>query len=247
LRVYWRLALAGAAAYLIILVVTVPAERVVTVLERRLSGLHLQGVSGTLLSGTAQRLSIEGLAIGPLSWSLRPLPLLLARLEYRFTVEDPVLRGGGLVDIGLGSVYLHHLNMEMQPGPLVTHFSPVPVQTSGLVSVRIETVELTDGFPRELSGHLDWADAQVVEPVALSLGHVEAALQSETDTLVSHVSGSGETALAGDLSLTREGDYTLDLLVTPGPSASADLVEGLRSIGQARPGGAYLITDSGKL
>jgi hypothetical protein len=53
--------------------------------------------------------------------------------------------------------------------------------------------------------------------------------------------------LSGDLSLTREDDYRLNLLLTPGPEVSADIVDGLKTFAEARPGGAFLIIDSGRL
>jgi general secretion pathway protein N len=248
LKAYWRLPLAGVAAYLFILLITVPADRAVKLLEQNAVGLELQSVSGTLFYGKADRVVIRGLVMGPGTWSLRPLTLLLGRLEYRITLKDPTLRGEGIVGTGLGGhVYLHDLQMELKPDPLVNHFSPLPVQTSGDVRLLIESMDFVDGFPQELSGHVNWVDAQIVEPVALPLGHVEATLQSESNTLLSRVSGSGETALSGDFSLTQEGDYRLNLLLTPGPSVSSDIVDGLKTFGQARPGGAYLITDTGRL
>ena len=248
MRAYRRFLLAGAAAYLLILLMTVPADRAVNLLEQKVTGLSLQSVSGTLYSGKAERLVIDGLGMGPVDWSLRPLPLLLGRLEYRLVLKDPAFRGEGNVGTGLGGrVYLHDLQADVQADSLVSHFSPLPVQISGGVKLLIESMELVDGFPRELSGRIDWTDALIVEPVALSLGHVEATLHSEADTLISHVSGTGETALEGDVSLTRDGDYRLNLLLTPGAGESPDIIEGLKTFGQARPGGAYLITDSGRL
>ena len=248
MKSYWRLALAGAAAYLLFVLITLPADRTAEWLKHHINGLDLQSVSGTLLSGAARRVSIQGLAMGPVTWSLRPLPLLLARVEYRVTLKDPVFRGQGVMGMGLGGhLYLHDLQAEVKPDPLITRFSSLPVQTSGVVTLRIDSADLANGFPREVSGHMDWADAQIIEPVALPLGHVEATLQSDGDTLISHISGSGETALAGELSLSPEGVYKLNLLVTPGPSVSPDIVDGLQAFGQTRPGGAYLITDTGRL
>jgi general secretion pathway protein N len=248
LKAYWRPLLAGAAAYLLILLVTVPAIRVVKLLEQNIAGLDLQSVSGTLFSGKAQRMVIHGLGMGPVSWSLRPLPLLLARLEYRLELKDPAFRAHGFVGTGPGGhVYLHDLQAELQPDPLVNHFSPLPVQTSGVMRLLIESLDFGDGFFRELSGHVDWAGARIVEPVALSLGHVEATLRSEADTLLCSLSGTGETALSGDLSLTQDGDYQLNLLLTPGRDVSPDIVDGLKAFAQARPGGAYLISGSGRL
>jgi general secretion pathway protein N len=211
-------------------------------------GLDLQSISGTVFSGMADRVVIRGLAMGPVSWSLRPLSLLLARLEYRLDLTDPDFRGTGVVGMRPGGdVYLHDLRMELKPDSLVNHFSPLPVQTFGDMRLLIESMDIVDGFPRELSGRVDWVDARIVEPMGMSLGHVEATLQSEKDSLVCHLTGDGETALSGDFSLSREDDYRLNLLLTPGAEVSADIVDGLKTFGQARPGGAFLITDSGRL
>jgi general secretion pathway protein N len=248
LKVSWRLPLAGAAAYLLILLITLPADRVARLLEQNIVGLDLQSVSGTLFSGKAERVVISGLGMGPVTWSLRPLSLLLARLEYRLDLKDPAFRGTGVVGTGPGGyVYLHDLKVELKPDSLVNHFSPLPVQTSGDVRLLIESMDFVDGFPGELSGHVDWVDARIIEPMEMSLGHVEAILQSEEDALVFRLSGTGKTALSGDFSLTREDDYRLNLLLTPGAEVSADIVDGLKTFAQARPGGAYLITDSGRL
>ena len=248
MKAYWRLPLAGVAAYLVILLITLPADRVVKLLEQYVVGLEMQSVSGTVFSFKAGHVLIQGLAMGPVTWSLRPLPLLLGRLEYRFHLKDPAFQGTGVVGTGLGGqIYLNNLKAELKPDPWVNHFSPLPVETSGVVTLLIESMDFVDGFPRELSGHVDWADARIVEPVTMSLGHVEANFHSEGNTLLCRLSGSGETALSGDFSLTQEGNYRLNLLVTPGTEVSSDIVDGLKTIGQARPGGAYLITDSGRL
>jgi len=248
LKATWRLPLAGAAAYLLILLITLPADRAVKWLEQNAVGLEMQSVSGTVFSFKAGHVLIQGLAMGPVTWSLRPFPLLLGRLEYRFDLKDPAFQGTGVVGAGLGGqIYLHNLQAELEPDPLVNHISPLQVQTSGGVSLRIESMDIVDGFPRELTGHVDWSDARIIEPVSMSLGQVEATLRSEGNTFLCRLSGSGETALSGDFSLTQEGDYRLNLLLTPGTEVSSDIVDGLKTFGQARPGGAYLITDSGRL
>ena len=248
MKASWRLPLAGVAAYLLILLITLPADRVARLLEQNIAGLDLQSVSGTLFSGKADRVVIHGLGMGPVTWSLRPLSLLLARLEYRLDLKDPVFLGTGVVGMAPGGhVYLHDLQAELKPDSLVNHFSPLPVQTSGDVRLLIESMDVIDGFPRELSGHVDWVDARIIEPLEMSLGHVEATLQSEEDTLVCRLNGAGETTLSGDFSLTRGDDYRLNLLLTPGPEVSADIVDGLKTFAQVRPGGAFLITDSGHL
>jgi general secretion pathway protein N len=248
LKRYWRPALAGAAAYLLFLLMTVPADRVVRLMTHDIAGLDLQAVSGTLLSGQAQRVMIHGLSVGPLAWSLRPLALLTGRLEYRLDAQDPDFRGTGVVGIGPGGqIYLRDVHAAVQPDPLINHFSPLPVKTSGDVTLRLESLKLVDGFPGELAGRVDWSGARIVEPATLALGQVEATLQNESNGLVCRINGRGETPVSGDVALTRQGDYRLNLLLEPAAAVSADVIDALKAFGQARPGGAYLITASGHL
>ena len=180
MKSYWRLPLAGVAAYLLILLITLPADRVAKLLEQNIVGLELQSVSGTLFSGKAERVVIHGLGMGPVTWSLRPLPFSPVRSDSEKVGTMLILMGTGIVGAGLnGRVYIHDLTAELQPDPLVNHFSPLQVQTSGAVTLLIETMDYVDGFIRELSGHVDWVDARIVEPIVLSLGHVEANVHSE--------------------------------------------------------------------
>jgi general secretion pathway protein N len=248
LKAFWRLALAGFAAYLLFVLMTVPAERVIRLMLPKTEALDLQAVSGTLLSGRAQRAVIEGLGIGPLAWSLRPLALLRGHLEYRLDFQDPDFRGTGVVGTGVGGhIYLHDLDVALQPDPWINQFSPLPVKTSGDMTLRLESLEVVDGFPGELAGRVDWSGARIVEPAELTLGHVEATLLSEADRLLCRISGRGESTVSGELSLTRQGDYTMDLLLTPGSAVSVDVIDTLKTFGQARPGGAYQLTDSGRI
>ena len=120
---YWRLALAAGAAYLLFLLITVPAERVVTLLVQHTPELNLQSVRGTVLSGGAQRMVLYGLAVGPLDWSLRPWLLLTGRLEYRVELRDAVFHGAGAVGTSLDIVPVSLL----AEGPLFEQFEHGPL------------------------------------------------------------------------------------------------------------------------
>ena len=84
-------------------------------------------------------------------------------------------------------------------------------------------------------------------PLTKALGQVEATLLSEADRLRCRINGRGESTVSGELSLTRQGDYRMDLLVRPGPAVSVDVIDALKTFGQAQPGGAYRITDTGRI
>ena len=69
----WRYIAIGVVVYLLVLLATFPAARIVPVLEQQIDGLALQGVSGTAITGHAGRLHWQGNDLGAASWHLQPL------------------------------------------------------------------------------------------------------------------------------------------------------------------------------
>jgi hypothetical protein len=247
LRLFWRLLPAGLLAYLLFLAVGFPAQRGALFLQQQVDGLVLQSVTGTLLSGRAGRLQLQSIDLGPVSWSVRPAALLRGRLEYHLDFTGPPITGGVYAGVGLGgSIYGREVDAALQPDPLVNHYSPLPVETAGTLTLRAAHFRLVDGFPRDLSGRVDWLGATILEPLKLELGDVALALDSEGDVLTGRISNNGATGLSGDFSLTPARDYRLELNLVPGTDTPAEFVDMLADFAETRPGGAYRISDVGR-
>ena len=73
---------AGVAAFLVCLVAMMPAQQLASRLP---AGVELGGVDGTIWSGKARSLAVNGRPLGALDWSCRPWPLLV--LEWSCTVS----------------------------------------------------------------------------------------------------------------------------------------------------------------
>lgn len=247
MRLSWRFLSAGLLVYLLFMLIGFPAQKGVRLLQQQVDGLVLQAVSGTLFSGRAGQLEVKGIDLGPVSWSLRPAALLTGRLEYRLDFAGPQIKGAGYAGIGLsGAIYGRELETALQPDPLVNHFSAIPVQTAGMVMVRAERFKLVDGFPRDLSGQIDWSDASILDPVSLKLGDVALVLNSADDSLTGRISNNGQTGLSGGFSLTPARDYRLELDLVPGPDTPAEFMDMLAGFAEPLPGGSYRISDAGR-
>jgi len=237
----------GAGAYLLILLTTFPAARAVNFLQQQVTGLSLQSVNGTVFSGRAGSVVFDGRDFGAVHWSFRPAALLLGRLEYHVTFNGPLFQGSGDLGSGLGADFMvHELVGELQPDSLVNRYLPVPVATAGVVTLTLASMQLHDGFPAELSGTVLWTQAAIVKPAALSLGKLEITMGGTGDTISAEISNDGgHIAVSGDLSIRAAGQYTLQLLLKPGPETDPDFVGMLKSYARPQAGGAYLITESG--
>jgi hypothetical protein len=248
LRKLWRFLALGAGVYLLILLTNFPATRAVHFLEQQIPGLTLQSVSGTVFSGQAGRVVHSGQDLGPVSWSFRPAALLLGRVEYRITLDGPLFQGSGYLGTGLGAEFsAHDVVGELQPDTLVNAYLSVPMETTGSVSLTLDTLKVSDGFPAEISGIMRWSEAAILEPVKLSFGKVEVNLGSSGDAIAAGISSAGgATAVSGELTLLAAGEYRLQLLLKPGPETDPGFTDMLESYGKPQADGAFLITDSGE-
>ncbi len=245
---FWRLLALGAGAYLLIMVATFPARKAVGMLETAVPGLSFQAVGGTIFSGQAGQLVLDGQVLGRVGWSFRPLALALGRIEYHVTLDGPVFTGSGNLGTAPGAdLVAHDVTGEIKPDLLLNGYVPVPVQTDGPVMLTLATLRIEDGFPDELVAVLRWKDAVLVEPVELALGQVEVNLGSTGDSVAGEIGNTAaETEVSGDFSILPEGKYRFQLLVNPGQGATPGFIDMLGSLGELQAGGAYLITDSGE-
>lgn len=239
---------AGIGAYLLILLANFPAAKLAGHLQQQYAPLAFHSVSGSVFSGDAARIEHNALVAGPVHWTFRPSGLLQGRLEYHLqgSVMQNPFKGNVGIDLA-GSLHAHDVEVALDPASLVEAYSPVGFTTTGRMALRVESLELHDGFPSRLSGHLGWTDAGVTEPVSIELGEVDILLGSEPDRITGEVSNAGDARVAGSLALSASRDYSVDLQLTPGRATSAEVVDFLEAWGQAGPGGSYRLVDNGRL
>lgn len=102
------LAGAGLVALLLSLVGLIPAHVALAIFG--VPADTVSGVSGTVWRGSFQRLTINNVVLGPVSWQARPSRLLLGRLagDVEATLPDGFLNTGVAVSLG-GSLSLTDL------------------------------------------------------------------------------------------------------------------------------------------
>jgi hypothetical protein len=239
---------AGSGVYLLILLANFPAAKLTGYLQQQYAPLAFHSVTGSVFSGSAARIEHDALVAGPVSWTFRPSGLLQGRLEYHLQGNAMQSPFSGNVAIGMdGSVHARDVEVRLEPAGLVELYSPIDFTVTGRMAVSIESLELRDGFPSQLTGHFGWTGAGVVEPVSIELGEVAVLLGSEPGRITGEVSNTGDARVAGSLSLSASRDYSVDLQLTPGRATSAEVVEFLESWARPEPGGSYRLVDNGRL
>ncbi len=238
----------GVLAYLVMLVSTLPAVMAINLVQTENNHPVLSGVEGSVFAGRAVQVRLHGIELGPLAWQIRATRLLLGRLEYQLVFSSERFPGHAIAGISLsGRRYARDVAMSLDQDFLINRWSPLEVQTGGRLTVAIENMEFDDVFPSALTGFLQWSDAQLIEPLQLALGRVELVVTSEAGHLFGRVTNNGPTAVSGEISLDRNGHYTLDLYIKPAAGASEELTGILGMAGQLQSDGSYRLSDSGTI
>jgi general secretion pathway protein N len=244
----WRLVALGAGAYLLILVITFPAARVSGMLLDQNADLSLGRVSGSVFSGQAAQLVYQGLDLGEVHWQFRPLALLLGRIEYRIELMSPANQGELSIGKTLtGRTHVHDVDIELLPGRLVNHYSPMPVNTSGVVHLVFDTFNPGADYSGEVNGRLEWRDAVILEPINLVLGQLVLDVVTDDGELVGRITEGGELGASGELALSATYAYRLKLLLHPGNDVSSESLDILEQSAQRQTNGDYRIDMSGQL
>jgi hypothetical protein len=244
----WPLLAIGAAAYLLVLVVTFPAARLAPLLERQLEGLSLHAVTGSVFSGHSAQLVYEGLDFGHLTWQIRPAGLLLGRVEYDLELTDPANPGHACIAMTpWGHVHGRDIDLMLSPDRLVNRYSPVPVRTSGIMRLQIDTFRMAGGFPEDLAGSLSWEDGVVLDPIQIITGDVGMTLSSQENLLAGTIVQGGRLEAAGEMQLFADGRYSVNLRILPDNEMSDDTLATLEMVGQVQSDSSLLFKASGQL
>jgi general secretion pathway protein N len=230
----WTLAILGVLAFLILLVATLPAR----VLLDRIPGVQATGVRGSIWSGQAASVSVQGLALGQTRWKLFALPLLRGRLDMDVELHRPDGAGAGRCSISLKQhVDCARVNANLPIEAL--NISSLPRGWTGRLNVDLSKLELDKGWPIAARGQVELLElAQPAASGARSLGSYRVEFPASTDA------GATEKALVGALAdtggplnvvgtvrLSPDHTYVIDGRVAPRSDAPIEVARSIEYLG----------------
>jgi general secretion pathway protein N len=210
----WRGVLTGVVAYLLFLVVSAPAAKVLPWLQPRMPDVQFSVVDGSLWSGRALTVQAAPVQLNDVSWSLRPLALLTGRLEFAVDAE---LRGreveGRAGRALFGQPYLAAVQGRVAASDLLRWSGQrQQVKLAGDLAFDLERVvwAAQAGVPA-IAGTLVWSPAQVLAPLELSLGRAELVTRIEEAASRGELQASGGALrVTADVVMNPDGKYSLD-------------------------------------
>lgn len=181
----------GFCAYLVFLVVGLPANQVVSRVSLP-QQLSIQGVSGSVWNGRAESIRYAGTSVFNAEWNLKFLPLLIGRVSVEVKAGDrrdaDTIAINGRLSLSKSSIKADSLQMYIPTDIVMANLAiPLPVNASGRFKVDIDHLN----YPQtceELRGDGQWLNAGVAGTTGnIELGQFNATLACQNDKIAVQV------------------------------------------------------------
>ncbi|MGX9417953.1 type II secretion system protein N [Vibrio sp. RC27] len=180
------------------------------------TNVTLHGVSGTLLHGQVDRMTVNSIDLGKVRWQAKPSSLLLGQLgaDVRFGEQSTTqIRGKGLIGLSLSTLHLKQFSVLLPVSELSPYISPeIPVEIAGNLSLFLDEYQHDgSGFCRELIGEANWQNTHLsIMSTPLLLGGVSAELSCDQNQLIAQPKQESEQVSSEfNVRLTAPNQYSV--------------------------------------
>jgi general secretion pathway protein N len=229
--VRWPLIAVGVAAFLVTLIVALPARFLAPLLPPRVTVGALQG---TIWSGRTDALAVDGQSVGGVRWRLHPLQLFLGRVALDAELDRRDGEARGDLRLGLGGSFEArdveaHLPLSALPPNVV------PRGWSGALRAELKRISLPPQALPQIEGTIELRNLKAPPPQGAAIGSYSLLFDDtsrQKDRLVGKVKDlEGPMQVTGTLSLGADRSYEVEGLVAPRADASKAVTDTLRFLG----------------
>jgi len=239
--------LLATAAYLLTLLVRIPADLVIANIDT--APLKIDNPGGTVWSGEVQSVSLGPNRLENVEWTVDFLPLLEGRVGAR--VEFNVLCGSGQASVARafnGEIFVSDGELSIDAAGLESVLPASLVQLGGQMQLVIEQAHFTPLQPQFIRGDLTWRKAVLKSPVQADLGVVTLTVIPNSDGHSAQLENEGGVLrMSGKLDVDRRGGYRADIRLKPQANAPAELESALKLLGRKGSDGNYRLRKNGRL
>ena len=233
----WFFIVLGALALFAgILVASAPASLLETEVKKRVPGLELYGVDGSVWEGTLSQLSHPRQNFGSLSWSLSPTALVAGAIQAELRLDDPLFTGSLELEHPFSSGGLSLSNVQGKQ-----EMFAVREQLRGIGFYKPEGELLWQDVNLSLegkrvtlaSGLIEWQNASFdFFGELIELGEFDFTLEEDAGDLLIFIDNNGPLDIQGEMRLMLDRNFILKL------DLSDEMPEKLRQAVQymVRPG-----------
>jgi general secretion pathway protein N len=238
---------AGIAAFFVFMVAMIPASQLA---GRMPAGVVLTGASGTIWSGRARALAVNGRPLGGIDWSCSPWRLLILHWSCHVTLNPP----GGDVSGDLSGSFGNEITAETIRGRVpIRMFEGLvtPQGWTGDLELDLAEVRIAQQRPAAANGILYVRNLRAPGANGQALGDFELVVGEGTvgsNALNGRLRDlGGPLHVRGAVELGQDGHYLLSGEAAPGPGASPAIFDTLGFLGSPDSQGRRPFTIEGRL
>ena len=247
--------LLGLLAFLLSLLVLMPATVITTALSARLSGFSAQTVEGRAADGAMRGVRWRGMRVDRLVWRWQPLTLLGGGLEFGLNADAPEINVATSASVGLDrQLRLRDLNGRLPLARLGALAGQPKLPLQGLVEfnlreLRLNTTGDAAGLPISAEGVVYLRDLRAKLGQTLNLGDFTLSLTPAQPAGVHGVlkDNGGPLTLEGTLNLAPDGRYRFNGQAALREAGNQPLRQAMSLLGPPGGDGRWALGFSGVL
>lgn len=228
----WPLVALGIGAFLLLALVTLPANIVLSYFPP--PGITLGGVSGTIWNGRAQAVRRGNMHIGSAEWNLHVLDLVTGKLgaDVKVTRSDGFAQGS--VAVSGDRITLRKLNASLPLSALPPNL--VRGGWTGTATLRLAELAVENSWPVAAAGTIEVANLVGPANRPAALGGYKVVFDESAataDGLKGALSDTGgPLAVNGTVDLKKNRSYLVSGLIATRPGAPGDMARTLEILGE---------------
>lgn len=197
---YWFI---GICSFIFFLIATAPASLVRSFIPQD-KAITLQGLKGTIWTGSASNLNYHAIDMGQLNWHISPFSLFLLRLQTQIYTESADSHINLALTLSPGGLSSDSLKAQI-PANWLQQISTMPFKTEGDLLLRFVKLKMKSGKLTQLKGSIAWQNAIVHSPFGApsELGNLQFTLNTEADDiLINTTDSSGPLGIKSTIRFT---------------------------------------------
>ncbi len=237
----------GVGAFVLLLVVTLPAQVVMGRLGKL--GVEATGVSGSVWSGQAAMVRVRNAPLGQLEWDLHVLKLLTGRASATVAIKQGNAFAQGDVSAALnGRITFSDVSASWPLASLAA--AGLPAGWTGTANARVTELVVENGLPVALTGNIDLLNLVGPANRPANLGSYRATFPSATGGTGDGIAADlkdvdGPIAVTAIVRVQRDRSYLIEGQIATRPDAPSQVVSALQYLGEADASGLRPFSLSG--
>ncbi|MBT3015105.1 MAG: type II secretion system protein N [Candidatus Thiodiazotropha sp. (ex Clathrolucina costata)] len=248
---WWSFLLIGLGGYLIFLLAGTPAQHIIgwALAENGKLPFSYATMKGSLWRGKMEAINYQGIPLDKIKWRFAPSGLLLGRISFDLELRHMNNKVDANVARTLGGIQLKNVEGQL-PASMITDMADLnQISVEGDVELNLSHVAIETERVTSAEGEIKWLNPALLRPFSLKEGNLKADLTTDDNGNINIKINDlgGGTSVDGELSLSNEGNYTLNGAIKPGAGSDPGLSSALKAVAKSQPDGSYRISFSGSL